>query len=488
MAAPICVDLDGNGKKEILYASRSIFCLDGTTGNTIWRMNSGADRSTMGNDFGRPTQPMQVTDLDGDGSLEIITVHTNYGSGTSCVAVYNAQGYFEPGWPVMTSRPICALTISDLDNNGTKEICLGMGVGAGGSPSVYVYESNGILRSGWPQVCGYGLFSDSIAAADLDGNGSKELVILFDQEQIAAFHNDGTPVVATGGVYAGMAWNGLPACEDSRYEVDCANYARSHGGVCFASADNMLGSTRERRNCIMGTNGGVAAADLDGNGTTELAFVSMVVDGSMIMRGAETFDKSAQYFAPFILNTDRTRYVNSARGFDWTEMPTDPAAIVTMSSQTLPAANLSLEVADVDGDGCKEILYTSNDGQVHCWSLDKTQHGAWPYNLNGRSASVITFASKPVTADLNGDGKLEVIFTTYTETNQTAQRGSLYVLDYTGKVLSKVTLPVRWGANADDANRPNGSQASPCVADVDGDGRLEIAVASLYAGVIVYDL
>ena len=488
VCAPVCVDLDGNGTKEILFSARSIFCLDAATGKTLWRVNSGSDRSASGSDYGRATSNLQVLDVDGDGNLEIVTVHSNYGAGTSCVAVYNNQGYFEPGWPIITPKPVRALTISDLDNNGTKEVCIGLGVGAGEIPSVYVYESNGSLRSGWPQVCGYGLFSDAIAATDLDGNGTKELVVLFDQEQVAAFTNYGAPVQAAGGVYAGLNWIGLPVCEDYQYEYDCAVYARSHGGYCFASADNMMGDTRERRFCAMGTNGGVVAADLDGNGSEELAFVAMVVDGSMIMRGAETFEESAQYFAPFILNRDRTRYVNYAKGYDWTEMPTDPAAIVTMSTKTIPATNMSPIAADLDKDGSKEIIYTSNDGQVHCWSLDKTQHGAWPYNLNGRSTSVINFASKPVAADVNGDGKLEVLFTTYTENNQTAQRGSLYVLDCTGKVLSKVTLPIRWGASADNTNQPNGSMATPCVADLDGDGKMEIAVTSLYSGVIVYDV
>ncbi len=488
VCAPAAVDLDGNGSLELLFSARSVFCLDAKSGKTLWRVNSGYDRSGSGEDFGRATLSLQVADVDGDGQKEIVTVHTNYGSGTSCVAVYSHQGYFEKGWPVHTPKPVRAMTISDLDGNGTQEICLGLGVGAGKIPSIYVYESNGSLRSGWPQVCGYGLFSNSIAAADMDQDGSKELVVLFDQEQIAAYHNDGTPVIATGGVYRGLPWNGLPGCEDNQYEIDCANYARSHNGVCFASADNMLGSTRERKNCIMGTNGGVAAADMDGNGTTELVFSVMVVDGSMIMRGAETFDLSVRYFTPFILNMDRTRYTNAGKGYDWTEMPTDPAEVVTMKTNTIPATDMSPVVADLDRDGTKEIIYTSNDGQVHCWSLDKTQHGAWPYDLNSRSSSGVTFASKPTAADVNGDGKLEVLFTTYKENNQTAQRGSLYVLDYTGKVLAKVTLPVRWGATADNANQPNGSMASPCVADLDGDGKAEIAVTSLYSGIIVYDV
>ncbi len=35
--------------------------------------------------------------------------------------------------------------------------------------------------------------------------------------------------------------------------------------------------------------------------------------------------------------------------------------------------------ADLDGDGKLEILYSSYDGRVHVFWLDKTEHGNWPY-------------------------------------------------------------------------------------------------------------
>ena len=44
-------------------------------------------------------------------------------------------------------------------------------------------------------------------------------------------------------------------------------------------------------------------------------------------------------------------------------------------------------VADLDGDGRKEILYPSYDGKLHAYWLDKTEHGSWPYDVPRRRAS-----------------------------------------------------------------------------------------------------
>jgi len=67
-------------------------------------------------------------------------------------------------------------------------------------------------------------------------------------------------------------------------------------------------------------------------------------------------------------------------------------------------------VADLDGDGKQEILYSSYDGRVHAFWLDKTEHANWPFSVYKSTDKPISFASEPVVADLDNDGKAEVIF------------------------------------------------------------------------------
>ena len=233
----------------------------------------------------------------------------------------------------------------------------------------------------------------------------------------------------------------------------------------------------------------IGYTNMDGDGQEELVFVSMILDGGLVMRnGGETYQGVARYFTTFILNRDRSRYRNEAKGFDWTQFPTDVGEIVSLGDDpNLPTPSLEPVVEDLDGDGNREILYSSFDGALHCFSLDGTEHGAWPYALDTRQTKVLSFATKPAVGDLNGDGKQEVVFATYTSSDQVQERGKLFVLDHTGKKLADITLPPWWGyQGADDLYYADGSRAAPVLADVNGDGKLDIVVTTLSSGVCVY--
>jgi len=498
--SPICADFDGDGATEILFVFHSIYCLDGATGKIEWFVPSGHDitegltvmdiYSSDYSCFGVPTLSPKYLDVDGDGAKEIVTFH-NDRAGQTLVAVYTGGGVMKYRWT--TQDRITAIHISDLDGDGKCEFAVGHGVGASMKPSLALYSLEGQMLPGWPKVQGYGLYSDSITSLDLDGDGKKELVLLYDEEHVPAYHMDGSPVIASGGVYAGLQWGNLPICESIDQEEMLADWARNHddNGRASATADLILGNTREKINCIMGTYGSVIPADVDGNGTTELVFTCMMVDGSLVMRtDANTFDGIARYFTCFILNADRTRYVNAAKGYDWRNMPTDTGVIRGMGAENILRPDNSPVCGDLDGDGNQEILFSSHDGRMHCYSLDETEHGAWPYALSTRAdGDSLCFATKPVTADLDGDGKLEVIFASYTEGDQVERRGCLYVLDYAGRLLARETLPVMWGLNGDvDKYYADGSMAAPGAADVDGDGLLEIVVTTLNCGICVYDV
>ncbi|MBR3083759.1 MAG: VCBS repeat-containing protein [Oscillospiraceae bacterium] len=481
-------DLDGDGKKEIVFAVRTVYCLNGANGTIRWSTPSGHDTTegaALDQYFGASYLAPQVLDLDGDGASEILVLSTNYVYDQTFVAVYNAKGQFESHFTTPHAARACKA--ADLDGDGRYELAVGYGVGSGGQEAVCVFNLDGSVRPGWPQKCGYGLYSNSMEAVDLDDDGVKELVMLFDEDQIAAFHLDGTPVIASGSPYTGLAWKGIPLAENYAHELELVAWARKHGGV--ASGQGLVGETRERRNINTGTFGGVKAVDVDGDGQEELVFVSMILDGGLVMRnGGETYQGVARYFTTFILNRDRSRYRNEAKDFDWTQFPTDVGEIVSLGDDpNLPTPSLEPVVEDLDGDGNREILYSSFDGALHCFSLDGTEHGAWPYALDTRQTKVLSFATKPAVGDLNGDGKQEVVFATYTSSDQVQERGKLFVLDHTGKKLADITLPPWWGyQGADDLYYADGSRAAPVLADVNGDGKLDIVVTTLSSGVCVY--
>lgn len=485
-------DLDRDGKGEIIWASRSIFCLDAKTGKTKWRVDSGSDRNHNNGAFGVNAIDVQVLDIDKDGRMELVTAHNNFGSGKGCLAVYDDMGNFKPGWPKTMDFSIRALNVSDLDKDGYFEIIVGLGIGhAGwgenGAPALHIFEPDGSNRDGWPKNCDYGLYANSVTTTDMDGDGMAEVILTYDGEHPRAFHADGNEVIATGGIYAGLSWNHLLVAENYAHEEKCVEFARNHGGAVWASGKTILGPDRKDSYAFMGSSGGVAAADVDNNGRTELVFTGMIVNGNTLMDGKTDYSEVAKYCTTFILNLDRTRYQNTSKGFDWTQFPTDPGKLISVDYNLIVNADMTPVVIDVNGDGNKEILYAANDGYVHCWNLNKQESGNWPFQVCAPNDSVKKCASQPVCMDLNGDRMPEIVFTTYTQKGPTAERGKLFVLDFNGNMLVNETLPLNY-SEASLSVGSNGSMAKPCVGDFDGDGKYEIALTTLFSGLTVYDV
>src|SRR5207302_452802 len=139
---------------------------------------------------------------------------------------------------------------------------------------------------------------------------------------------------------------------------------------------------------------------------------------------------------------DRTRW--SGSGFDWTVIPKPGPGSAPRSEDYNVIEDVvpNAVVADLDGDGFKEIIFASYDGKVHAYWLDKTEHGSWPYTVptSGTPGDNFRFASEPVVVDLDNDGHAEVIFASWPK-KATGGVGQLHVLDYLGRELSRVDPP-----------------------------------------------
>jgi hypothetical protein len=109
--------------------------------------------------------------------------------------------------------------------------------------------------------------------------------------------------------------------------------------------------------------------------------------------------------------------------------------------------------ADIDGDGLAEIVAGSDDDCLHAWRLDGSRVPGFPFVTGG------DVYSSPALADLDGDGRCEIVFG--------SDDGCVYALDGTGRLLPG--WPVRTGGFV---------SASPVVTDLDGDGRPEVIVGS----------
>ncbi len=408
---------------------------------------------------GRIWPGVAVADLDGDGAREIVVAQYDR------LAVLHSNGTPAPGWPAQpfVGGEIRTLAVADLDLDGTREILIAR-AGGFSDENWLVLEPNGAVRLGWPRLApsdpgyAYGAYNQNLAVGDLDGDGDLEVAASSDVHYLAAFGDDGTLLAASSVYGSGKVWSQVGAHYDNA--TDLIGYSECRPGLRVDSRPNFAES-------------GPAIGDLDGDGRNEI-----VVIGSFYDCGTANYDQLFQL--PIILESDRTRWV--APGYDWTVLPVPDASAAPISTSYLEieSAQPNAVLADLDGDGVKEILYASYDGRVHAfWAADKTEHGAWPFVVHG-GASDKRFASEPVVADLDGDGQAEVIFTTWTA-HGSNQGGDLLIVSASGTEVSRVALP-RSAQNWD------GALAAPTLANLDGDQNVEVAIGTTNSGLVVYEI
>lgn len=444
-ASPAVADLDGDGHVEVIAGSYSIFILNGTDGTQKRRIDP---------DGGRIWPGIVLANLDDDDDLEIVTSH-----GDGYLHVFDQNG--DLVWSRHpTDSELRGLSVADIDDDGTLEIVVNAAIGS--KTNTWVYEHNGTLRGGWPQLdndSGYawGVFNDNAAIADLDADGMAEIVIPSDVHYICTYQPNGTLVPANG-IYGDKTWGKVGVWESLDIEI-------RGWGACSSS------DLREERYRTNFAHGAAAIGDVDGDGVLEVA-----VTGNTYDCGYSPY--LSRYTGLYLFNADRSRF--QAGDIDWETVPVDTGEPLKEDYNVIESCQPNPVLADLDGDGEKEILFASYDGRVHAFWLDKTEHGQWPYAVGAEDN--LRFASEPLVADLDNDGLSEVLFTSWTQKGS-GQTGQLHIVDYLGREKYAVDLPAAYGS-------PdwNGALAAPTLANLDDDADLEVVVNTAHSGVVAYDL
>lgn len=450
-SSPAVANLDGIGTPEVIGAAYSVFAVNGTDGSLKWTVNPSGGRAWPG---------VVVTNLDNAGAVEIVTAHEG-----GFINVFDPNGGAMPNWPQQPSaNELRSLAVYDLDGDSEREVLV---ASTASNNQWFVYEHTATLRPGWPQhssdsnTNGYaaGAYNANIGVADLDGDGRGEIIGPSDVHYITAYEDDGTQLRANAiyGLQSGVpkVWSRVGVHVD--HAVDLRGFAE-----CGLEHRPNFADTAP------------TLADVNGDGAIEIIVVGNVYN-------CNVGHPPGLYHGLFVFNRDRTRW--SGNGFDWTVIPVPDGAAAPLSEDynLIETAEPNPVVVDLDGDGLKEILYASYDGRVHAYWLDKTEHGQWPFEVTNPADGFIRFASEPVVADLDNNGKAEVIFGSWTQKGTNAV-GRLHVVDYLGNSLYTVDLP------APISGTWNGALGAPTLANIDADADLEVVLLTARSGLVAYDL
>ncbi len=517
--SPALADIDRDGVLDIVYGTSDgrIHALRGTTGEELPGFPAATDLISVhpspgyaSGEVPAPREsilaPTAADDLDGDGHLEIVV-----GSIEGKLYVFDDHGKRRPGFPVTTnpafSLPenrdrfndadpgiVSAPTLADLDGPGgdpALEILHG-----GWDGFLYAWRANGTAVPGFPVRLGdrakldidfatgkvkpkdEGSTHDRItkilsspAVGDLDNDGFPEIVVGTNEEYSGendGFHADSIllEVLTSAGVDLG----------DFKLDTGSRVYTLHHDGNLHAGGPFRAGWPVKMPMIVggllptvaAGTPGSPALADLDGTGKLTVAIFGAV--GPILL-----YDADGKPTLGSVAGSPRSLAVDFPMSF--------PLVPATAGSPDAPffGALGSGAFGDLDGDG--EPEYVAPTGGIRAL-IDVAAPGSQEFGdhqvtaWNPRTGAVLPafprvmddmqFLSSPGLADVDGDGKAEVL-----------QGSGAYLLR---AYRSDGATPASWPKFTHGWLIP-----SPTAGDVDGDGKIEVVAATREGNLYVWD-
>ncbi len=435
--SPLLLDADADGDLDVISAENaqvSAYDLDGTV---LWQ-GPIASRSYSG---------AILANVDGSPGQEVVAA-----DGVGAIHVWEAHGPPLAGWPVQLEghAEIRSLAAADLDGDGADEIVVMSTLNPLAVPeTMVVLEGDGSVAPGWPRYtdgdpdlglacpdCGG--FNQNVAVGDLEGDGTLDLVFTQDTNSISIFDAGGAPRDVHGSF-------------DNCGEGNPHHWGEIHSFVPFAAeADVTCGGASQ---ILEFTYSPPLVADLEHDGNAEVLAVGNLEDpgspGSFLGSALVVYQHARQHrpgFAPYH-QSDGT--LTAGEG------------VAYLPSPTVVAANLQ-------GNPELEVLAVHVDGTLRCYDASGSE--LWSH---GWTTGTDCVATEPLVADLDGDRVPEVILVSTCPDSPTSD---LTVIGGAGDVRLEFELDFS-------------TIATPLLADVDGDGGVEILFSSedFYDTVRVYD-
>jgi len=387
-------DLDNDGDMEVLFPlySGDFYAYDhkgqvlsGWPIDTPYELLSGKASTSL-------------TDIDGDLDLEIFSVayDTAYG--------WHHDGQTIQGWPQFIEEngvgAVSTPAVCDCDSDGRTEIVHGTDELARHLYSlVYMWGESGELEENWPQIVPddeeyvNSAVLGSPAVGDFDFDGKLEVVVGSDNEDVYAWHADGTLVEGwpqdTQERRCGFITPALGDIDgDNELEVvigtDVAFFDLGQERVYAWNVDGTLANGWPQDNFIelgFAFSGGPSLGDVDGDGRLEVVAASV-----------------GGYGKVFVWNGEDGSLLEG-----WPQPAED-------YNITFP--NNTPTIGDIDGDGDMEVVATgfystfsgNNDAFIMAWHVNGTMVDGFPILMDNQ----MIIDSAPTLCDLNRDGRLDI--------------------------------------------------------------------------------
>jgi hypothetical protein len=492
LAGGTLVDTNNDGMLDIVVVDDNIpanvWTMLGNGDGTFQAPTSLALSAEAGND-------VIITDLNGDGFLDIADL--DYSTGELTVYMGTSTPGYQAAAPYPTSDGIfdgCSLNVGDLNNDGKSELvsanCWDDNI------TVYVQNQDGSFQNGvyyYPAVtAGSGFPADvapfAVTIADVNGDGKNDIVSsnYYGGDVTVLFGNgDGTVNVPS----VGYAVGGYPEKaalvgdfnRDGLADIIVADeeyslvYLKGYGDGTFRAGHNSYSSVST--NWAYGYN--VATGDFNKDGYPDFAVSSCCdsniginvflsnPDGSLQSPVNYGSDGSMEQVQVADLNVDGNLDLVATDTNGWVQVLTgngDGTFTVGSTYLTDVAANhpIGFVSGDFDKDGYPDLAVLNTNGQdVSILINDKTGGFNAPVNIYTLSATLNQWEGNEIaTGVLTASGNLDLVIPLYNSGNVAILKGN-----GDGTFQSEVDVPL-----------PSGSPAGVALADLDRNGKLDLAV------------
>src|SRR6202453_1932206 len=476
-------DVNGDGKLDILATSScNSDCSSGAVNVLLGNGDGTFQPAVAYNTGAADSLALAVGDVNGDGKLDLLVVDA-CSSNNSCtngilsVLLGNGDGTFQTAVNYASGgQSPQAIAIADVNGDGKLDVaitneCASNSDCSSGFVSLLLGNGDGTFQNAVNSGSG-GVYADSVAIGDVNGDGHADLVVAnrcnnssncsYGTVGVLLGNGDGTfqsaLQYASGGLYAqSLALVDLNA--DGKPDVVVSNQCQSNSGCQDgASTSVLLGNGDGTFRLIASyTSGSSDSGELEGPSITNVMVGDVNGDGLPDVLVTNSCDGSS------VCNNGS---VSVLLGYG------DGTLQAGVIYSPAGSEAHGLATADVNGDGKPDILVASQ-----CASNSNCNNGAVSVLLNNGDGTFQAGGTFPsgggytlwaASADLNGDGKADVVLMNECTSTSDCSQGSVSVL--LGNGDGTFQLPVTYATTNDGQ--------SVALADVNGDGQLDIVLAN----------
>jgi hypothetical protein len=479
---PVAGDFNRDGKQDALSMSEHSVTFYPGKGNGTF--GKGVVTATLG-------PAMGVADFNRDGTPDLYAAYyeapflvmPGLGNGTFGTPTYTPV--YAPQATLITAGDFNGDTFLDLAcaSREASSIVVHFGDGAGGFPS----EIESPLAIA-------GAFT-ALKAGDFDGDGRDDLFLLTDAESLIAWNGGSgaffqqTAFSAHGreGAAGDINGDGVP----DAVAVSSADYGSAWTEVFFGSRTRNVTTTRFPSQQYVG---GVAIAQMDGTGGSDIVIGAR--DLTIVTHDGTNFRPSRSFAAAPSLGRVATADFDGDGKTDVLDFHSDLRSLFSFvhgNGDGTLAADLSFHdllaiggtggsvpaVADINGDGRKDLVIVNSSGGFTTPTV--ISMGVAYGNASGGFAAPIVTAvtpdfytgSQPKAGDINGDGRPDLIFVGFGGDPYTL-RWQPFFMQSNGTFVAGPVTTTTSGTNVYITS----------VADINGDGRPDVldTTGKWYAG------